>query len=87
MHKDKLRENLGKLRSELASTAESIDKEVHDLLQGMADDLEQVLGDAPVPAHSGKERLEEVAIKFETDHPRLAFILCELADTLSKLGI
>jgi len=86
MHKENLRENLKKLHTELASL-DNLDEELDTLLRQVAEDIEQVIGDAPVEPRSGKEQLQEMAIKFETDHPRLGTILSELADTLSKLGL
>ena len=87
MHRKTLRENLRKLRTELASAAENLDEDLHTLLRGVADDIERVLGRKAVEAHSGRERLEKIAVNFEASHPRLAKILGETADTLGKLGI
>jgi hypothetical protein len=86
MHRDALRENLRKLHSELASV-EELDEDLHTLLRQVADDIEKMLGDEAVEAHSVRARLEDAAVKFEADHPRLAGILGELADRVTKLGI
>lgn len=87
MPREALRENLTKLHTELASV-ENLDEELHALLRSVAADIEKVLGDEDaVETHSPRAQLEEVAVKFEADHPRLASVLGELADTLSKLGI
>ena len=87
MPREALRENLTKLHTELASV-ENLDEELHALLRSVAADIENVLGDEDAAAtHSRRAQLEDVAVKFEADHPRLASILGELADTLSKLGI
>ncbi len=53
----------------------------------MADDIERALGGKAVEADSGRERLEKIAVKLEAEHPRLANILGEMADTLGNLGI
>ena len=87
MHRETLRENLRKLRTELASAAENLDENLHTLLRGVADDIERVLGGKAAEAHAARERLEKIAVKFEANHPRLAKILGEMADTLGKLGI
>ena len=87
MHKENLRVTLEKLRLELDSTVNSLDDQLHAALKEVADDIETALGDEPVEVRSGKEQLQEMAVKFETDHPRLANILGELTDTLSKMGI
>jgi len=87
MHKQNLRVTLEKLRLELDSTVNSLDDQLHTALKEVADDIETALGDEPIEVRSGKEQLQEMAVKFETDHPRLANILGELTDTLSKMGI
>jgi hypothetical protein len=90
MHKENAehaRETLHKLRTELTSSAEGLNEETQTLITALADDIDLLLGDEPTESQPGKHQLEEIAIKFETDHPRLAGILSELADTLSKLGI
>ena len=87
MPREALRENLTKLHTELESV-ENLDEELHALLRRVADDIEKVLGDEePVEAHPRRAHLDEIALKFEADHPRLASVLGELADTLAKLGI
>ncbi len=86
MHRDALRENLKKLHTELASV-EEFDEDLHTLLRQVADDIEEMLGDETVEVHSVRAQLEGAAVKFEADHPRLAGILGELADTVNKLGI
>ncbi len=86
-HKEVLREDLKKLHAELPSAAKNLDDDLHALLREVANDIEQIVGDEPVEAQSGRERLEKLTVKFEVDHPRLANILGEIADTLGKLGI
>jgi len=87
MPKETLRKNLHELQAELTLTEQKLDTELHSLLRNVADDIEHLLGDEPTAARSGKEQLEEIALKFETDHPRIASIIGEVADTLSKMGI
>ena len=87
MPREALRENLTKLHTELESV-ENLDEELHPLLRRVADDIEKILGDEqPVETHPRRAQLDEIALKFEADHPRLASVLGELADTLAKLGI
>ncbi|MGI9258816.1 MAG: DUF4404 family protein [Gammaproteobacteria bacterium] len=86
-NKEILREDLKKLHAELPSAIENLDENLHELLREVAEDIEQIIGGESVEAESGRERLEKLTVKFETDHPRLANILGEIADTLSKLGI
>ncbi len=87
MHKENLRVTLEKLRLELNSSVHNLDDQLHATLKEVADDIETALGDEPVEVRPGKEQLQEMAVKFETDHPRLANILGELTDALSKMGI
>ncbi len=86
-NREVLRDDLKKLHAELPSAAENLDENLHALLREVADDIEQIIGGESVEAKSGRERLEKLTIKFEADHPRIAHILGEIADTLSKLGI
>lgn len=87
MPKETLRKNLIELQTELASAEQKLDSELHTLLRGVATDIEHLLGDEPTAARSGKEQLEEIALKFESEHPRLSSIISEVADALSKMGI
>jgi len=87
MPKETLRKNLKDLQTELSSAEQKLDTELHTLLRGVAEDIEHLLGDEPAAPRSGKEQLEEIALKFESDHPRLASIVGEVADTISKMGI
>ena len=86
-----LRDDLKKLHAELPSAAENLDEDLdedlHALLREVAEDIEQIIGGEAVEANSRRERLEKLTFKFEADHPRLAHILGEIADTLGKLGI
>lgn len=86
MPRDALRKNLTRLHAELESV-ENLDEDTHALLRRAASDIEKVLGDDEADAHSPRAQLNEIAVRFEAEHPRLASILSELADTLSKLGI
>lgn len=86
-NREVLREDLKKLHAELPSAAGKLDENLHELLREVADDIEQIIGGESVESKSGRDRLEKLTLKFEADHPRLAQILGEIADTLSKLGI
>ena len=86
MHKENLRQHLSNLHTELASV-KNLDEEMESLLRQVADDIEGVIADRPVEASPVKDRLGEMAVSFEAEHPQLAGILTQLADTLSKLGI
>jgi len=87
MSRESLQQHLHELRSELSVAERKLDDDLHALLRGVADDIENLLGEEPVAPHPGKERLEEIALKFEAEHPRLASILSDISDMVSKLGI
>ena len=85
MHKENLRDSLKELHSELAAT-DGLDKDMRTLLRNVSEDIERLLEEHP-EEHSGMEQIEEAVVRFEVSHPRLAKILSDLADTISKLGI
>ena len=64
MPKEALRENLRKLHEELASSPTELDEETQALLRGVADDIEQVLGEESVEPRSVRDRLEQAALAF-----------------------
>jgi len=80
---------LENLHRELAS-ADSIDEESRVLLQDLAQDVERLAGDADaadVEHESTAGQLQNAALRFESDHPKLAMAVGEVIDALSKLGI
>ena len=89
MEKEKLQQLISRLHLELSS-AESVDEKSRALLQKLTQDI-QSLAAAPDSLAddraSATGQLEEVALKFETDHPKLSMALGELADALGKIGI
>jgi hypothetical protein len=53
-------------------------------------DIETISSDADSPREhrdSTASQLEEAALKFETEHPKLSMTLGEIVDALGKLGI
>jgi hypothetical protein len=89
MDKKHLQSILENLHRELAS-ADSIDEESRVLLQDLAQDVERLAGDADaadVEHESTAGQLQNAALRFESDHPKLAMALGEVIEALSKLGI
>ena len=91
MPKTALRQQLTELHDSLAS-ADELDPELRALLRDVSGDIENLLGeDASAEEASAADqlqaRLRRATVDFETEHPRLAHILENLADTLAKLGI
>jgi hypothetical protein len=86
MNSEDLHRTLERLRSELRR-APSLDEESRRLLQDLARDAER-LPRNPTPAtHSWGERIEELAVRFEAEHPTLGASLRELMELLGKAGL
>jgi len=90
MPKKALQQHLSALHEELA-TSDDLDPALRRQLRHVADDIETLLGEKPVPAAAAgnqlHERVQQATVDFEAEYPRLARILGDLADTLTKLGI
>ncbi len=91
MPKTALRQQLTELHDTLASTAE-LDPDLRALLKEVSGDIENVLGEqtsaeATTATNQLQARVRRATVDFEAEHPRLAHILEDLADTLTKLGI
>jgi hypothetical protein len=86
----RLKNLLKELHAELDG-ADSMDVASRDQLVALAKDIEDTLGVdvSAVDDSDGSDDspLSKAALEFETDHPRVAGILGQIADTLSKLGI
>jgi hypothetical protein len=89
-----LRDQLSKLHEELARVS-SVDPQSSQLLGALRDDIRRLL-QAPVPAlaeaapatgSSLPDRLEQIAVRFEVDHPTLAASSRRLVDLLGKVGL
>jgi len=86
--KQRLNQLLEELRSELGST-DALDDQAKEQLRGIAQEIEGAVGsdeDKGLGSEAMKQ-LEQAAVGFESEHPRLAGILSQITDTLSKLGI
>ena len=89
MPEKKLRELVESLHKELGSTP-SVDAESRKLLEQLTADIDQLTArdEAAAGRHSTVlEEIDEAAVRFESEHPRLAMLLGNIADTLAKLGI
>jgi hypothetical protein len=91
MPRKALREHLANLHDELASAGD-LDPALRQQLRDVADDIESLLGEpSPEPMDAAdshlSERLRLVTVEFEAEHPRLARVIGDVADTLTKLGI
>ena len=86
MNQNRLRTLLVELDRELKS-ASSLDEQSRDLLEQVLADVRKL--DAPGPGQHGsaENRLRELVLQFESDHPRLSGAVAQVADALGKLGI
>jgi hypothetical protein len=80
-----LRALLAELHERLR-TARSLDAESRGLLTTVARDIEQALNKDETSTVA-PEPVEELAVRFEADHPSLAGVLRQIMDTLAKAGI
>jgi hypothetical protein len=90
MNREQLLETLEQLHVEL-SHADSVDKEVAARLRSITDDIERALAhreDASTarlaPASRG---LNDLMLKFESEHPQLSIAIGRVADALAAMGI
>jgi hypothetical protein len=83
-----LQEQLKSLHGELARTR-SVDPPTRELLIALLTDITRLLGQAggATEQQSVIERLDELAVQFEAEHPSLGSALRQVVDTLSKAGI
>ena len=84
-----LHKHLEALHAELART-NRIDRESRDLLVTVLNDISRVLDPSqadPASERSLTERLDEVAVQFEAEHPTLGTAIRRVVDTLAKAGI
>jgi hypothetical protein len=83
-----LNKQLASLHTELART-NVVDREARDLLVTLLNDISRLLETKPAAPdeHSLTERLDEVAVQFEAEHPQLSTAIRRVVDTLAKAGI
>jgi hypothetical protein len=81
-----LRALLEQLHTRL-SRAPSVDEDSRNLLATLSADIERTLVRSEAADDSHGPVLEELAARFETDHPQLANVLRQIVDTLGKAGI
>jgi len=80
-----LRDLLAALHSKLQH-AKTVDPEARKLLATVADDIEEALELRNRPP-AAETKLEELAVKFEVEHPALAEAVRDVVDALGKAGI
>jgi Domain of unknown function (DUF4404) len=88
MDRNRLRDLLNQLHQALGE-ARTADPESRRLLGTVMSDIERVLqqpasGQGDTPA---SQRLEELVVRYEADHPGIAGAMRQLIDALAKAGI
>lgn len=79
---------LHELKGELGK-ADTLDEPTRERMRALAQELDE----AADPGHERQfeadvlTQVEQAAVSFEAEHPRIAGILGGIADTLAKLGI
>jgi Domain of unknown function (DUF4404) len=92
MDSDALREQLLKLHAELGA-AQRVDPQSNQLLGDIMEDIKRLMQQPADPAvalttpQSLPDRLENIAVQFEADHPTLAASSRRLVDLLGKAGL
>ena len=90
MPKKALQKHLTELHDELAAAGD-LDPTLRRQLRDVADDIEALLGTSSPPATATEPQLQErirlATVEFEAEYPRLARVMNDVADTLTKLGI
>lgn len=90
MEKEHLKNLLNQLHEGLLNT-EHVDEEVKSLLQGLNQDIHQVLEKEDAqddPIYSAlSERSQALSARFAAQHPKLEPVLRELGGMLEKMGV
>jgi hypothetical protein len=81
-----LRELLAQLHAHLKN-AKTVDPDSRELLQAVAGDIEGALARSGRKPATAETKLEELAARFEVEHPALAEAVRDVLDALGKAGI
>jgi len=87
---DRLRRALEELHSELERSGPigpDLEQPLREVLEDILAALEGAGAEGEPPADSLAERLQEMALEFETEHPTLAGTINRLTHALSSMGI
>ena len=86
--KNKLQNLLSDLHAELGA-AQELDADARQELKALAQQIETLVTadeDAGI-LNEGLEQVQEAAVSFESEHPRIAGVLSSIVDVLGKMGI
>lgn len=90
--RSELHERLAALHMQLEQT-QSVDPQSRELLLALMADIARLLGGPDTAGEQAGEeegvtqRLDELAVQFEAEHPSLGTAIRQLVDTLGKAGI
>ncbi len=87
--KPELRQQIEAMHAEL-SKVDSVDPQSRTLLIELLGDITRLLeksGPGAADDHNLAERLDELAVHFEAEHPSLGIALRRVVDALGKAGI
>ena len=82
---ENLQKKLESLHRELQGT-DAVDPELNEPLQKVLEDIRQVL-EGQSEQRGLRDRVSDLALNFETDHPTLAETLNKVTHVLASLGI
>lgn len=89
MEKKQLKETLQELRANL-SKVDELDDSTRDAMRLLTEDLERILGDSSPNSdelQTARDQLQDILLRFETEHPQLTGILGRVANALANIGI
>jgi len=90
MVKNQLQSSLAELHESL-SKVDELDDETRQLMLSLANDLQRLLGRegdlSPADVAPVSNDLQELLLRFETEHPQISGILGRMASSLANLGI
>lgn len=90
MENKRLLDTLKQLHADL-SQAQRVDSEELELMRALTQDIERVLNQrsdaAAADAEPASNRLRDLLLKFESEHPELAVAIGKVADGLAAMGI
>ena len=85
MTNDRLQQLLKEVHRELGAT-QALDQQSRLLIEKVLHDVDRI-GQNAQPPDSMETSLREIVLRFESEHPRLATTVGQVADALGKLGI
>jgi hypothetical protein len=90
---DRIRRELEDLETQLDGlNRQGVEAELREELRALADRIDTLLGEEPERVEPAEprdlsDRLSDLALRFEAEHPALTEVMGRLASALSRLGI